>query len=326
MLYAAVVFALGVIATPVAIAVLGRLQVVDVPNARSSHTRPTVRGAGVGVALVGTSALAAAGVSTDADVAIVAVAAAAYAAVGLTDDLRDLSVRYRLPLQVVISVGAVVVAGTIGHALLVLVAIAALVGYLNAFNFMDGINGISGFHAVGVGLTWTAAGLLSDSDAAVLLGAVLTAAALAFLPYNFPHARGFLGDVGSYFFGGWIAVSAVVLYGQVPVLAIVLPLTPYAADTAWTLFRRIRRGETWHEAHREHVYQRLVGSGWSHTRTALLVGVLTLSSGGGGLVGAYVLDGLVADGALVLLVVALLIAYLALPTLTSTRRREQASA
>jgi UDP-GlcNAc:undecaprenyl-phosphate/decaprenyl-phosphate GlcNAc-1-phosphate transferase len=186
---------------------------------------------------------------------------------------------------------------------------------VNAFNFMDGINGISGLHAAAIGLTWMVGGLLLSEPLAVLLGSVAAAAALAFLPFNLPDARAFLGDVGSYFFGGWLAISAVLLLGQLPLLLVVLPLLPYVADTAWTLVRRVRRGETWHEAHREHVYQRLVQAGWSHMRTSALVGALTLWCGAAGLVAApasarLAIIAVVAAGAACVL-------YLALPRIVT---------
>jgi UDP-N-acetylmuramyl pentapeptide phosphotransferase/UDP-N-acetylglucosamine-1-phosphate transferase len=312
--YAVVVFVLGILVTPAAICALSRLEILDVPNYRSSHSIATVRGAGIGVAVVATAALSAAAIDIDRGLLVVALAAATYAGVGFVDDLRGLSVRYRLPLQVLIGAAAVLSIEITAPRVVVVLSIVAVVGYLNAFNFMDGINGISCLHAAAIGLTWGAAGLLSAAASAVLLGGMLAAAALAFLPFNFPRARGFLGDVGSYFFGGWIAVSAVVLYGRVPLLVIGLPLVPYVADTAWTLLRRIRRGAIWHEAHREHVYQRLVAVGWSHSQSAGLIGGFTLAAGGGGLVSAYVLEESFGGTVIVLLVAITAAGYLVLPS------------
>jgi UDP-N-acetylmuramyl pentapeptide phosphotransferase/UDP-N-acetylglucosamine-1-phosphate transferase len=83
----------------------------------------------------------------------------------------------------------------------------------------------------------------------------------------------FLGDVGSYFIGCWLAILVVLgLRARVPVEAMVGPLAVYVADTSSTIIRRIFRGQHFLEAHREHVYQRLVACGWSHTRTTGCVG------------------------------------------------------
>ena len=313
-LYGLAVFLLGLAATPIAIAAMSCVGVVDVPNERSSHERPTVRGAGVGVTIVAAVALIVAGV-VDVGEGLLAVGlgSAAYAVLGMADDLLDLPALGRLPTQLVLGVGCVMALGTVQPWLLALAAGVAVAGYLNAYNFMDGINGISGLHAIGVGAAWAFAGSASDSASAVVLGTVVAGAALAFLPYNFPEARGFLGDVGSYFFGGCIAIGAVALYGSIPTIVIVLPLTPYAADTGWTLFRRVRRGEIWHEAHREHVYQRLLEVGWTHASSALLMAGLTVLAGAGGLAVAYVTDGTVPRALLVGAVAMSLVGYLCLP-------------
>jgi UDP-N-acetylmuramyl pentapeptide phosphotransferase/UDP-N-acetylglucosamine-1-phosphate transferase len=96
----------------------------------------------------------------------------------------------------------------------------------------------------------------------------LVAGAVGFAPFNFPTAKVFLGDVGSYFAGAWIAGLVVVtLRLGVPPEAAVAPVALYAADTGATLFGRVRRGERWYTAHRLHAYQRLVDLGWSHSAT-----------------------------------------------------------
>ena len=313
MTYALAVLVVGLLATDLSIRVLRRFSIVDVPNHRSSHNHPTIRGAGVGVALCGVGAALLSGGAGMPELWTIAIFAGAFAALGLVDDLQPLGVAVRLPSQVLLAAVAVTwVLPPAGWGL-VLLAVVFVVGYVNAFNFMDGINGISALHAAAVGLTWAIAGGIANEPAAVFLGGVAAAAALAFLPFNLPTARAFLGDVGSYFFGGWLAISVVILFGRLPLAVLVLPILPYVADTAWTLLRRMRRGETWHEAHREHVYQRLVRSGWNHLRTSSTMGGLTLACGLLGVVAAQ------AEGALAVIPVGLAITacvvYLMLPKL-----------
>jgi len=102
----------------------------------------------------------------------------------------------------------------------------------------------------------------------------LVAGAIGFAPFNFPTARVFLGDVGSYFAGAWLAVLVVLgLRGSIPPEAIVAPVALYVADTGLTLARRVQRHEPWHEPHRQHAYQRLWSSvepqedGWGRVHT-----------------------------------------------------------
>jgi UDP-N-acetylmuramyl pentapeptide phosphotransferase/UDP-N-acetylglucosamine-1-phosphate transferase len=105
-----------------------------------------------------------------------------------------------------------------------------------------------------------------------VLGLALAGAAAGFLPWNLPRARVFLGDVGSYGIGMVVAATSLtaVLDG-IPLWMAAAPLAIYLTDTAWALAKRVRRGDSWREAHRDHVYQRLIDVGWSHTAGAVLV-------------------------------------------------------
>jgi UDP-N-acetylmuramyl pentapeptide phosphotransferase/UDP-N-acetylglucosamine-1-phosphate transferase len=274
-------FLVALVATGLTIPLLRRAQVLDVPNHRSSHVEVTPRGGGIGVA-VGVAVGVALG-GTDHDVAVVLVGSALAALIGLVDDLRGLHALARLGTQFLLAVGVVVLllAGRDeAPVLLVLggaVAVVWLVGCLNAFNFMDGVNAISGLTAAVCGGWYAWLGHDLASSALQVAGLALAGAALGFLPWNALRARVFLGDVGSYGIGFGIGGLALVslLDGASWVRALA-PFAIYLADTAWTLVDRVRRGETWHEAHREHVYQRLVIAGWSHQATAVMVAGLAL--------------------------------------------------
>ena len=150
-------------------------------------------------------------------------------------------------------------------------------GYVNAFNFMDGINGISAMSAAVAGGWYAWLGLDTSTPSLVVLGLALAGAAIGFLPWNLPRARVFLGDVGSYGVGMLIAGLAVMAMASGgSILEAVAPLVVYIADTAWALLKRIWRGDSWHQAHREHVYQRLVDAGWPHAGAATLVAAFAL--------------------------------------------------
>src|SRR5205085_2029337 len=119
-----------------------------------------------------------------------------------------------------------------------------LIAYVNAFNFMDGVNGVSAVQAVVAGVAWWVVGEWQDVHALAAGGLLVAAVAVAFAPFNFPRAHMFLGDVGSYFFGGWLGVLAVVALRQgLTVEASFAPLSVYLADTGMTLARRVARHE-----------------------------------------------------------------------------------
>jgi UDP-N-acetylmuramyl pentapeptide phosphotransferase/UDP-N-acetylglucosamine-1-phosphate transferase len=162
-------------------------------------------------------------------------------------------------------------------AVLAMVVALWLAGFVNAFNFMDGVNGISGVHALIGGVAYACLGQWRQDTFMVTAGLSVAVAACAFLPWNAFRARVFLGDVGSYSLGAALAVLAAcaVLRG-VPVEAAAGPVALYLADTAWTLQRRIRRGEHWLEPHRTHVYQRWCDLGWSHQEVSLLTAACTV--------------------------------------------------
>jgi UDP-GlcNAc:undecaprenyl-phosphate GlcNAc-1-phosphate transferase len=314
----------GFATTALALPVLARRAVLDVPNQRSSHAEPTVRGGGIGLATGTLVALAIAYTNflSASSVALV-IAGLGFGAIGLADDLvGSLSPVLRLALQFATASAVVgVVWEHASHELAVTLLVGAaaacwIVSFVNAFNFMDGINGLSCAETIAAGIAF---GLVARHEHQYLLqiaAFALVAGSLGFVPFNFPKARAFLGDVGSYFAGAWLAVLVVMgLRGSIPVEAMVAPVALYVADTGMTLVKRVYRHEAWREAHREHTYQRLVDLGWSHSQTTSLVFVVvTLCS----ILGSVSLFGSVTGRiAADVGVGALIGGYLALPTLVT---------
>jgi len=310
----------GIAATALTLRVLERFTILDVPNQRSSHTRPTLRGGGIGLAAGTLVALAIAQTNLVGSTWIVLlIAGIGFGAVGFVDDLTGaLPITIRLALQFAAAAAVVAILwdhasqGMLAEFLVGAVATFWIVSFVNAFNFMDGINGISCAEIIVAG---GAIGLLARHEHQLALQAAafaLVAGAIGFAPFNFPTARVFLGDVGSYFAGAWLAVLVVLgLRGSIPPEAIVAPVALYVADTGLTLARRVQRHEPWHEPHRQHAYQRLVVLGWSHKKTAGVVFTLVTMCA---LLGSVSLLGSVpgrvaADCGIVLLVVG----YLDLP-------------
>lgn len=305
---------------------LQRMSVIDIPNERSSHSRPVIRGGGLAplVAVVGGFAVVLFAESDLRDATLLMVVAAVALASGMLgwlEDSRRLSVATRAGVQLVIGFAGAGVAVALAGSFWWLVPIlgVGVAGYINVANFMDGINGISGLHGAIAGATFALIGFLWDVPLLIPAGLIIAVAFLGFLPWNLIRGGMFLGDTGSYLLGGSIAIVAVVAVAQdVPVIVVVGPLAIYLADTGSTLIRRVIRGERWHEAHRSHVYQRLIDYGFSHLQVTLLVALATALSSGFGMFG--VLDipgGAWASGLLVLLVATL---YLMLPMMLVSRR------
>ena len=144
--------------------------------------------------------------------------------------------------------------------------------FVNLFNFMDGIDGIAGVEAGSLGIGLVLVGAVAAWPGANLaLPALLAAASLGFLVWNWAPAKLFLGDVGSVPLGyllGWLLLVAAMNGAWAP--ALILPLY-YLADATITLIKRAARGSRVWRAHREHFYQRAVQGGASHGRVAAQV-------------------------------------------------------
>lgn len=261
-----------VVATPMVVAGAHRWALIDEPNHRSSHASPTPRGGGLAVAIAAVVGLTA--FERSSDVVGLAVGAVVVGVVGLADDRFGLPPVPRLIAQFIvpIAIGLVVIDRT-GPRLVLAIAVAAFViaAYINAFNFMDGINGISGSQGAVAGAFLAAIGSHIDAPPITAAGLAVCGASLGFLPFNAVKPRIFLGDVGSYFLGFWLAGLALLTVdaGVSPVV-VAGPFLLYFLDTSTVIVRRARRGERLTEAHREHAYQRLTQAGWSHLAVASL--------------------------------------------------------
>ena len=262
--------------------ILARLGAVDQPNARSSHLKPVVRGGGIAMA-GGAFLLVFCGFPLPWGVTAVMLSAAlGIGVVSFYDDIQSVGAALRFGCHSVAAIAALVVLHFSGLGLdssgfplpvvvlLWLLGFLWIVGYTNAFNFMDGINGLAAGQAIvtGFGMALLGSLTLRGYDRAPVLWCVaIASAALGFLPHNFPQARMFMGDVGSAPLGFCLAMLTLWLAKSVGwwlLIPLVLLHANFVLDTGITLSRRILRGERWYDAHREHFYQRLIRSGRSH--------------------------------------------------------------
>ncbi len=245
---------------PAVLAQAGRAGLIDTPNARSAHTRPTPTGGGLAVMPVLLLCwCAVAWAMGDRFLLISAVAAAGLVALSLADDRRPLSPGPRLlahGLCVAAGLAALPAQALVFQGLLPpladrLVAGLAWLWFVNLFNFMDGIDGLAGSEAVVIAGGIALAGIGLALPAAAVMGA-----SLGFLRFNWPPARLFLGDVGSvplgFLLGALLLAAAVA--GAWP-LALILPAY-FWADASLTLAGRALAGEPVWRAHNGHFYQK----------------------------------------------------------------------
>ncbi|MGH3326843.1 MAG: MraY family glycosyltransferase [Streptomycetales bacterium] len=326
----AVIFAAAVAAAiscgvqPLLIRLLRRHAVLDAPNHRSSHRTATPRGGGIAVVAGVAAGLGAAtwlGVTVPGACWFGLVG---FAVIGLLEDLRGMSVTARLAAQLALGLlivllvvddpGGRVALGVAG----MVVAAVLLVAYTNAYNFMDGLNGISALNTIVVCVAYGVIATSLGAGGIVVVAAATAAAAAGFLPWNAPRARVFLGDVGSYALGATLGLLGVACFlAGAPLELCAAPLSVYVADTAWTLVRRVARRQRWYEAHREHAYQRLTDAGLGHLESAAVtvVAAVLVTLLAQRAVALPPLWRLAVDGG----AVALLAVYLALPTVMRSR-------
>ena len=268
-----------------------RRQLLDVPNARSSHQVATPRGGGMAIVIsTGTALLlaTAVGLVTHRHALGLIAPGLLVAIVGFVDDHGHLARRWRILAHMPAAAGVLWALGGVppveavgtriepGWLGLVL-AMLYIVWLLNLTNFMDGIDGIAAVEGVTVSLGGVALyALTAPAVAPWVAPLALAAATLGFLVWNWPPAKIFMGDAGSGFLGLMLAaltlqaawISAPLLWSWIILLGV------FIVDATVTLIRRLIRGDRIYEAHRLHAYQHAALRWASHKRVTLTVAVL----------------------------------------------------
>jgi UDP-N-acetylmuramyl pentapeptide phosphotransferase/UDP-N-acetylglucosamine-1-phosphate transferase len=277
---AAAVAAVSAMFTAAWIGVARRWQVQDLPGQRRLHSTPTPRGGGIAIALAWLPVLFACtrSAGAPAGAAWFGWLVLAFAALGLADDLgARLGAAGKLLLQGLLAFGLVraLCVGASPSPWLLLGATFAGTALVNAWNFMDGSNGMVALQTAVISV---ALGLWPGQAPVVAYASfALAAACLGFLPFNLPRARVFLGDVGSHVLGAavFLLLGWSLQAGCLSWLQALLLCTPFLLDCGLTLARRILRGRRFWQAHREHLFQYAVRKGHSHARVALAYALAT---------------------------------------------------
>ena len=273
----------------------------DIPNERSSHSAPTPRGGGLVIALVCLAAYASSSVYFGFQFSWGYFAGAV--AVGLVswlDDLFSLPFWSRLIVHILAALILIWDVGfwtrlhlpfvSIDYDLGVIVggvlAVAWVVWLLNAYNFMDGIDGIAATQAIVSGVAWGIFARLFDLPSIFFVSGILASSSAGFLLHNWQPAKVFMGDVGSAFIGFTLAAIPLIAQREAGSGSTILPIVGvlfvwfFVFDTVFTLIRRALGKQRIWEAHREHIYQRLIIEGRSHSTVTMLYGLAAALSCG----------------------------------------------
>ena len=249
-----------------------RVNLLDVPNQRSSHYVATPRGGGLGIAVVFlgvvTGLYFCGSLPTDVFSSL-AVGGVLVAGIGFVDDHRHVPANWRFLIQIIAATFAVTMLGglpeiQLGNKSVDLgiagdaMAIIFTVWLINLYNFMDGIDGIAAIEALCIAGSVIA--ISSDGDGGFItpLLVIFAATVLGFLVWNWPPAKIFMGDVGSGFIGFILAMFAIISssMGLLPVWSWLILAGVFVVDSTITLVTRVINGEEWYSAHNSHAYQK----------------------------------------------------------------------
>jgi len=247
---------------------------IVIPNERSLHESPTPKGGGIAIVLtwyIGITILFFCGI-IEQNLFFALLSGMLLAIVSLIDDINGLKPMIRLIIQFLTAIMAFIFLGglrplimpqiIINYNFLVYpAAIVGIVWFINLFNFMDGVDGFASTEAI---IICSVLFMVSGN----LINLLLISCVFGFLIWNWPKAKIFMGDVGSTQLGFILVVLGIYFHNiyKFSILNWIMLSSPFWFDATLTLYRRWRNGEKLSEAHRKHVYQRIVQSGFSHLK------------------------------------------------------------
>jgi len=269
-------------------------RIIDHPNERSSHSTPMPRGGGLAiVVLVTGTGMWVMKEAVLSHVLVYLVCGLIIAYLGWRDDVHSLSTRVRFLVQGLVAAVSIYGLGYFKSVTIplfgelqlgavgVVITFLWIIGLTNAYNFMDGIDGIAGGVAFSGGLGWMVLAANANTPFAFWIALAIAASSLGFLGHNWSPAKIFMGDVASTFLGYTFAVLPLLSSdksGDALMLGTLLMWT-FIMDAGVTFIRRAIKREKLLSAHRTHLYQRLVIGGYTHQKVSVLYISLTLLAG-----------------------------------------------
>jgi len=269
-------------------------QILDHPNERSSHITPTPRGGGFAIVIlvIATGLWSAQEAGWNRSL-VYLLCGLVIAWLGWRDDVHSLPARVRFAVQGLVAAVSIyglgyfkavtiplfgeLQLGVVG----VIITFLWIVGLTNAYNFMDGIDGIAGGVALAGALGWMMLSANMHNNFVFWIALAIAAGSLGFLGHNWSPAKIFMGDVASTFLGYTFAVLPLLsaTRGGDALMLGTLLMWAFIMDASVTFFQRLFRGEKLLYGHRSHVYQLLVIGGYKHATVSLLYIFLTLLAG-----------------------------------------------
>ncbi len=261
--------------------ILSSDSLLDIPNDRSLHDKAVPRSGGIAlfISFYTGVALYIFLFSEQHSLFNYMLIAIPIAFISYWDDKGSIAMHYRLLLHSSVAIICVIgmqlsiTISVMPDSILILISMLFIVWMINLYNFMDGMDGLAAMMAVIGFSTLGSIAYIAGDNALFVLTALLVAASLGFLCFNFPPAQLFMGDTGSTLLGFWVAV--LLLWsdqtGILPIYWGMVIFSPFIWDASVTLLRRIFKREKFWQAHRSHYYQRLVLLGYSHRQVLLVI-------------------------------------------------------
>ena len=244
-----------------------KLNILDLPNKRSSHNRPKPSGGGISFVVIITlfSIL-----KHQYDVLLIL----PLAFIGFVDDFKPLSAKVRYFAQLITSIGILLFYKynslnlQVSNLLLVMFILISITAIINFTNFMDGLDGLATGSMV---IIFAVVAVKVSISAWLIVGALL-----GFLIFNWYPSKVFMGDGGSTFLGALFCIYLFKANESLEILGLLLVATPFFIDPLTCVLRRLINRQNIFQAHKLHLFQRLHQAGWSHAKVSTIYILSTL--------------------------------------------------
>ncbi|MEQ6356867.1 MraY family glycosyltransferase [Lysinibacillus sp. M3] len=295
MLYVSIIaaFVASILLTPLVKRLAFKIGAVDAPNYRKVHARIMPRLGGLAIFL---SFLIAVAIfqpiliinenGSNFLLAII-IGACIIVATGVVDDMREISAKAKLVGQLIAALIVIFVGGIqidmitlpfVGELnlgfLSIPLTIIWIVGITNAINLIDGLDGLAAGVSTIALITLAVMAIIMNNMFVLAIAAILAAATIGFLFYNFHPAKIFMGDTGALFLGFMISVLALLGFKNVTVVSLIIPVIILGvpiSDTFFAIVRRVRMKKKWSDPDKSHLHHRLLDMGFTHRQTVLII-------------------------------------------------------
>jgi UDP-N-acetylmuramyl pentapeptide phosphotransferase/UDP-N-acetylglucosamine-1-phosphate transferase len=275
-------FMISLLTIKISIKILSKTKTLDIPNERSNHNAPIIKGAGIGIITTFMMLYYIYFPITD---QIVTISLGLLCLLSFINDNRQISIIIRLLIQIICSflvikfwppfLNLTILENILPSWVVLIIILIFFIWLINLFNFMDGIDGISGVQCIILGIGTGLCLFLSNetNKHEYIITSFLAGSGLAFLIWNWQPAKVFLGDAGSIPLGFLNAILVLLLFNNGLWYVALILNSYYFADSSITLLKRmLMKNKPW-KAHKTHYYQIAVQNGSSHSKVCKLISI-----------------------------------------------------